>query len=67
MIKHTIVNKFDKTTMYQGKLTICYSTDNLGTDRIGTLKRVECSKIGMFEAYKMSEIKQKINELFINQ
>lgn len=29
-------------------------------DRLGSLKRVECGKMGMFEEYSMTVIKEKI-------
>jgi hypothetical protein len=65
--------KFSKVSSWKGG-AVYHATDGSKTipfevsyhpDRIGVLKRVECSQLpGMFEEYKMSVIKNRIKLLF---
>ena len=67
MIKFKKITSFVDSTVYQatnGQRTIAFEVTKLGRDKIGYLKRVESTQTGMFESYKMKEIKKKIVSFF---
>jgi len=65
-ITFKIVSKWPNNAVYHatdGKKTIPFNIETVH-DGIGSLKRVECSRIGYFEEYKMQDIKNRIVNLF---
>ena len=68
-IKFKKLSSFVNSTIYQvtnGQKTFMFEVTHLGKDKLGHLKRIECSQIPMFESYKMKDIKTKIVSFFLN-
>jgi len=67
-IKFKKITSFVDSTIYQasnGQRTLVLEVTKMGRDKIGDLKRVENSQIGMFESYTMKDIKSKVISFFI--
>ena len=68
IFKKRILNKWDKATLYsasilfEGKQYFTNIEVSAYRDNIGLLKRFECSLIGYFETYSMTEGWQKIHK-----
>jgi hypothetical protein len=64
--KFKVIHAWHKSKLYHAtneSETIPFEVEFI-KDRIGVLKRVECTKCGFFESYSMTEIKNKIETLF---
>ena len=62
-MKYKKIHSWDNQTLYHAmndkKMIIPFTVTNI-VDKIGSLKRVECSLTGDFEVYGMKEVKKRI-------
>jgi hypothetical protein len=60
------INQWDNTILYQatnGKLTYNVEVETV-KDKLGNLKKVECSLTGHFEEYSMEAVKERVRKAF---